>query len=82
MPEVVPGERRDPIAVRDAHATQRVGKLARARERLAKRIAVSWMISRDRYDLATRMLQFRMTRDGADQQWPIHHLSEHGLPPN
>src|SRR5262245_15093823 len=38
------------------------------------------MIGRDRNDLASGMLQLCVARNGTDQQWPIHHLSEHETP--
>jgi hypothetical protein len=42
---------------------------------------MSRVVGDDRNDLTSRMLEFCMARDAADQQRPIHHLAEHGHPP-
>jgi hypothetical protein len=56
VPEVVPGQRRDAIALLQLQALQSIGELARARERLAERIAVTRMVRGDRNDLAIGVL--------------------------
>ena len=81
MPEVVPGERRDAVAVLETEALQCVRKLACPRECLTKRIPVPRVIDRERHDLLSRMLLLRVPQDAADQERPIHHLSEHASPP-
>jgi hypothetical protein len=82
VPIVVPGECRDPIASLQAQPTQRVGELTGASECIPIGVAVSRIVGSDLNDLPPRMLQLRMARDSADEQRPVHHLSEHGRPPN
>ena len=52
VPEVVPGQRGDAIALLHAEPLQRVRELARAGECLAVRVAVRGLIRGDRNDLA------------------------------
>ena len=80
MAEVVPGERGDAIAGLDAEATERVGEFTGACKRLCVRTTMSRMVGSDGYDLATGMLRLSVTEDRADQERPIHHLSEHKVP--
>jgi hypothetical protein len=56
VPEVVPRQRRDAVALLQAEALQGIGELARARECLAKGVAVTRMVRGDRNDLAVGML--------------------------
>src|SRR5690606_18341466 len=80
MAEVVPGERRDPVAPPYPRLAERVRELSCPREGLTIRVAMARLIGRDRNDLAIRVPLLCMPRDHADQQLLTHHLTKHSFP--
>src|SRR6267142_1558431 len=78
MPVVVPGERCDPIARRDAMTAQRIGQLPRAARRVRIAIAMDRAFDRPRDDLGAGMKAIRMLQKRRKQQRLILHQSLHG----